>query len=219
MESTRTRRLAITMLTPGQTILGFEVLGALGAGGMAEVYRARDTRLDREVALKVLPADVAADADRRRRLAREAHALAQLNHPHVAQIYGCHENGDSLFLSLELVDGEDLATRLLRGPLPVDEVIAFGRQIAEGLEALHEAGMVHRDLKPANVRITPAGTVKILDFGLAKTASRLDDRAHGVATTVPVEPPITIAGVVLGTPVYMSPEQARGQPVDRRADI
>jgi serine/threonine protein kinase len=156
------------MLHAGQSLTFYEILGPLGVGGMGEVYRARDTRLDREVAIKVLPSELAADESRLLRFEREARTLASLNHPNVGGIHGVDQDGDVRFLALELVPGEDLAQRLLRGPLPVEEAIDVCRQIAEGLEAAHEAGVVHRDLKPANVRITPDGAVKILDFGLAK---------------------------------------------------
>ena len=155
-------------LTAGQSLTFYEILGPLGAGGMGEVFRARDTRLEREVAIKVLPEHFAEDEERLRRFEREAKTLATLHHPNVASIFGIDQEGDTCFLALELVPGEDLATRLKRGPLPVDEAIDVCRQIAEGLEAAHEAGVVHRDLKPANVRVTPSGEVKVLDFGLAK---------------------------------------------------
>lgn len=203
-------------LTPGQSLSFYEILGPLGVGGMGEVYRAKDTRLEREVAIKVLPEELADDGDRMRRFEREAKTLASLNHPNIAGIHGVDEVGDICFLALELVPGEDLVTRLARGPLPVDEAIDVCRQIAEGLEVAHEAGVVHRDLKPANVRITPDGVVKLLDFGLAKPM-------HPQATTGGAAESdsflMTEEGLVLGTPTYMSPEQARGKPVDRRTDI
>ena len=155
-------------LAPGQLLSSFQVLGPLGAGAMGEVYRARDTRLDREVAIKVLPEDLAADPERLARFEREARALASLNHPNVAAIYGVDRVDGVSFLVLELVPGEDLARRLEQGALPIGEALDVGRQIAEGLEAAHEAGVVHRDLKPANLALTPDGVVKILDLGLAK---------------------------------------------------
>jgi len=206
-------------LAAGQSLSFYEILGPLGVGGMGEVYRARDTRLEREVAIKVLPEELADDLDRLRRFEREAKTLASLNHPNVAGIHGVDQEGDVCFLALELVPGEDLATRLERGPLPVDEAIDVCRQIAEGLEAAHDAGVVHRDLKPANVRITPDGVVKVLDFGLAKPMNLPGSGSGTSGTATPDSFVATEEGVVLGTPTYMSPEQARGKPVDRRTDI
>lgn len=205
-------------LDAGQTLAHYEILGPLGAGAMGEVYRGRDTRLEREVAIKVLPEEFAQDEERLQRFAREAKSLASLHHTHVAGIFGLEEQDDVCFLALELVPGEDLATRLARGPLPVDEAIDICRQIAEGMEAAHEAGVVHRDLKPANVRITPDGIAKVLDFGLAKPASP-DGGESGASTAKTDSFLMTREGVVLGTPTYMSPEQARGRQVDRRTDI
>ena len=205
-------------LAAGQTLTHYEILGPLGAGGMGEVYRARDTRLEREVAIKVLPEHFADDEERLRRFEREAKTLASLSHPNVAGIHGIDQVGDTCFLAMELVPGEDLATRLARGRLPVDEALDVCRQIAEGLEAAHEAGVVHRDLKPANVRVTPEGVVKILDFGLAKPI-RPKAREDGTTTAESDSFLVTEEGLVLGTPTYMSPEQARGKPVDRRTDI
>ena len=161
-------------LAPGTRIGVYEIVSPLGAGGMGEVYRATDTRLGRSVALKTLPPEFATDPDRRQRIEREAKTLATLNHPHIAQIYGLEdvpataERPATSALVMELVEGEDLARRLTRGPVPLDEVWPLARQIAEALEAAHEAGIVHRDLKPANIRVTPDGVVKVLDFGLAK---------------------------------------------------
>ena len=205
-------------LSTGQSLSFYEILGPLGAGGMGEVYRARDTRLEREVAIKVLPEEMVDDEERLRRFEREAKTLASLNHTNVAGIHGVDQEEDVCFLALELVPGEDLATRLARGPLPVDEAIDVGRQIAEGLEAAHEAGVVHRDLKPANVRVTPDGVVKLLDFGLAKPTPPEVSKV-GTSTPQPDSFLVTSEGVVLGTPTYMSPEQARGKPVDKRTDI
>ena len=205
-------------LTPGQSLSFYEVLGPLGAGGMGEVYRAKDTRLEREVAIKVLPEELADDEERLRRFEREAKTLASLNHPNVAGIHGVDQEDDVCFLALELVPGEDLAVRLSRGPLAVDEALDVCRQIAEGLEAAHEAGVVHRDLKPANVRVTPEGVVKILDFGLAKPIHPKSTE-EGTSTAESDSFLVTEEGLVLGTPTYMSPEQARGKPVDRRTDI
>jgi serine/threonine protein kinase len=206
-------------LTAGQSLSFYEILGPLGAGGMGEVYHARDTRLERDCAIKVLPEEMAGDEERLRRFEREARTLASLNHLNVAGIHGVDQVDDVCFLALELVPGEDLATRLARGRLPVDEAIDVCRQIAEGLEAAHEAGVVHRDLKPANVRITPEGVVKILDFGLAKPIRPSTSREPGTTTAEPDSFLLTEEGLVLGTPTYMSPEQARGKPVDRRTDI
>jgi len=205
-------------LATGQTLSFYTILGPLGAGGMGEVYRAKDTRLEREVAIKVLPEELADDDERLRRFEREAKTLASLNHSNVAGIHGVDQDGDVCFLALELVPGEDLGEKLSRGGLPVDEALDICRQIAEGLEAAHEAGVVHRDLKPANVRVTPDGVVKILDFGLAKP---IHPRATGEGTSTAESDSflVTEEGLVLGTPTYMSPEQARGKPVDRRTDI
>jgi Tol biopolymer transport system component len=188
---------------------------------MGEVYRATDTKLGRDVALKVLPAEVAQDPERLARFRREAQVLASLNHPNIAAIHGLEEADSQLFLVLELVDGEDLAARLKRGPLPVEEALPVARQIAEGLEEAHEKGIVHRDLKPANVKLTPGGKVKVLDFGLARAYA--GDPASGSSANLSQSPTLahtgTQAGVILGTAAYMSPEQARGKAVDKRADI
>ncbi len=206
------------MTLPAGTRLGpYEILSPLGAGGMGEVYRARDKKLDRDVAIKVLPEAFAADAERLPRFRREAQVLASLNHPHIAAIYGLEESGGIEGLVLELVEGETLAERLAKGAIPVDEALEIARQIAEALEAAHEKGIVHRDLKPANVKITPEGKVKLLDFGLAKALE-----SGGSSPDVSTSPTLTAAtqaGVVIGTAAYMSPEQARGKSVDKRADI
>jgi len=189
---------------------------------MGEVWRARDTTLDREVAIKVLPTAFTSDPERLARFEREARVLASINHPHVAAIHGLHEAGGRRFLSMELVPGEDLAERLSRGPLPVEEAMAVARQIVEALEYAHDRGIVHRDLKPANVKITPEGDVKVLDYGLAKAMAG-DPSLSGPTSTPTMMPTITTAGtaagMILGTAAYMSPEQARGRPVDKRADI
>jgi serine/threonine protein kinase len=155
-------------LDPGSKLGSYEILAPLGAGGMGEVYRAHDAKLGREVAIKVLPAEVAEDDERLARFKREAHVLASLNHPHIAAIHGFEQDGDRPFLVLELVEGETLAERLSRGPLSVEEVVAFAQQMAEALEQAHDKNIVHRDLKPGNVMITPEGNIKVLDFGLAK---------------------------------------------------
>jgi len=207
-------------LTPGQSLSFYEILGPLGAGGMGEVYRAKDTRLDRAVAIKVLPEELADDIDRLRRFDREAKTLASLNHPNVAAIHAIDQVDDTCFIAMELVPGEDLSERLTRGPLSIEEALDVCRQIAEGLEAAHEAGIVHRDLKPANVRITPDGVVKVLDFGLAKPTGPTTGTGSGTSVTAkPDSFLVTEDGLILGTPTYMSPEQARGKPVDRRTDI
>ncbi len=210
-------------LSPGSRLGPYQVVSFLGAGGMGEVYRATDTRLGRDVAIKVLPADVAADRDRVARFRREAQLVASLNHPNVAAIYGIEEVDGAVALALELVDGEDLASRLSSGPIPVDEAIGIARQIAEGLEAAHERGIVHRDLKPGNVIVTKDGVVKILDFGLAKAWSGDGNDASSGGGTLSQSPTMsrhmTEAGMILGTAAYMSPEQARGKPVDKRSDI
>jgi len=205
-------------LDSGTRLGPYEVVGPLGAGGMGEVYRARDTGLKREVALKVLPAAFTTDVDRLTRFQREAELLATLNHPHIAAIYGLHRDAATTALVLELVEGDTLADRIARGPLPIDDAVRIALQIAAALEAAHERGIVHRDLKPANVKIRPDGTVKVLDFGLAKA---LDPAAPASASLSPTitSPAMTHAGVILGTAAYMSPEQARGQAADARSDI
>jgi serine/threonine protein kinase len=207
-------------LEAGRRLGSFEILAPLGAGGMGEVYRATDTKLVREVAIKVLRADVTLDAKRLRRFEQEARLLASLNHPHIAAIHGFEEAGGQPFLVLELVEGEDLKERLARGAIVVDEALEIARQIAEALEGAHDKGIVHRDLKPANVKLTPDGKVKILDFGLAKAwADPVTESSDNQSEAPTLEHTGTLAGVVLGTAAYMSPEQAQGKPVDKRADI
>jgi len=196
----------------------YEVVKLIGAGGMGEVYRARDQRLQRAVALKVLPVEYSSDVERLARLEREARMLAALNHPNIAAIHGLEEAEGKRFLVLELVEGETLAERLKRGRIPLDETLDIGRQIAEGLEAAHEKGIIHRDLKPANIKITPEGKVKILDFGLAK-AFHKEPAVADLTQSPTLTAQMTRPGVILGTVAYMSPEQARGKPVDKRADI
>jgi serine/threonine-protein kinase len=182
------------------------------------VSRARDTKLNREVAIKVLPAELAQDRERVARFRREAQVLASLNHPNIAAIYGLEESAGVVALALELVEGEDLAERLKRGAIPVDEALAMAKQIAEGLEEAHEKGIVHRDLKPANVKVTKDGVVKVLDFGLAKAYE--SEAVEGAVSQSPtMSRHMTQAGIILGTAAYMSPEQARGKPVDKRSDI
>ena len=205
-------------LSAGERLGAFEILGPLGSGGMGEVYRARDTRLDRDIAIKILPVAFAADAERLVRFQREAKVLASLNHPHIAAIYRPANDAEGVqALVMELVEGEDLAQRIARGPIPVDEALPIARQIADALKSAHERGIIHRDLKPANIKLRPDGTAKVLDFGLAKAigASGTLDSVDA-PTTTGLE---TRAGVMLGTPAYSSPEQARGLAVDKRTDI
>jgi Tol biopolymer transport system component len=199
----------------------YEVADKIGEGGMGEVYRARDTKLGRDVALKFLPEALGTDAERLGRFEREARLLAALNHPHIASIYGFEQVDDKRFLVLEMVEGEDLAKRIERGAVPVDEALQISRQVAEALETAHDEGIVHRDLKPGNVVVTPGGAVKVLDFGLAKAwESDADSSSPNLShsPTILSDSP-TMAGVILGTAAYMSPEQARGKTVDRRADV
>ena len=209
-------------IPPGRRIGPYQVGALIGAGGMGEVYRATDTRLGREVAIKILPPDVAADAERLGRFRREAQVLAALNHPNIAAIHGLEDASGTPCLVLELVEGEDLAQRLARGPIPPEEAIEIARKIAEALEEAHDKGIVHRDLKPGNVKVTPDGKVKVLDFGLAK-AFTAAETSGGAASDLSRSPTLvqsgTRAGVILGTAAYMSPEQARGRAVDRRSDI
>ena len=234
-------------LSPGTRIGPYEIISPLGAGGMGEVYRARDTQLDRVVAIKILPEAFAGDPDRLMRFEREAKTLATLNHPHIAQIYGIEkgtvrpnvgsgfsptvgEGSDSpptRALVMELVEGDDLTHRIARGPIPIDDAVAIARQIADALEAAHDRGIVHRDLKPANIKLAADGNVKVLDFGLAKAtgllegdgSSRREAEAEASALRTFTAPDMTRAGVILGTAAYMSPEQARGRVVDKRSDI
>jgi len=205
----------------GKTLAHFKILAHIGTGGMGEVYRAHDTKLDREVALKLLPIEFSKDPERVARFEREATTLAKLQHANIAAIYGFEKDQDRTFLIMELVEGEDLAERLLRGPIPAGEAIGLAAQIAEGLEAAHALGIVHRDLKPANIKITPTGDVKLLDFGLARAYA--DDGSSSTSLEISNSPTITAAmtmqGVILGTAAYMSPEQARGKSIDRQADI
>ena len=227
------------MIETGVRVGPYQILCSLGAGGMGEVYRARDTKLNRDVAIKVLLPAVANDPDRLARFSRDAQVLASLNHPNIAAIYGLEEgpaeagrhigtNVASGFsritaLVMELVEGEDLSQRIARGPIPVDEALPIARQIAEALEAAHEHGIIHRDLKPANIKVRPDGTVKVLDFGLAKAmdqGSGIGDQGSGGAANSPtLSIHATEAGIILGTAAYLSPEQARGIAVDKRADV
>ena len=210
------------MALPPDTRLGsYEIVSLLGEGGMGQVYRARDTRLGRDVAIKILPDEFAADPDRLMRFEREARALATLNHPHIAQVYGLESSGASHAIVMELVEGEDLAERISRGPLLLDEAILIAKQIADALESAHEQGIIHRDLKPANIKLRDDGTVKVLDFGLAKALDR-DPRLGNAGTRLAVtvtSPAVTAAGIILGTAAYMAPEQAKGRSLDARTDI
>ena len=207
-------------LAAGTSLGHYTITAPLGAGGMGEVYRAQDTKLDREVAIKVLPEGFAADEERVARFEREAKSLAALNHPNIATIFGFELEGDTHFLVMELVEGEDLAERMRRRTIPVDEAIPLFVQLAEGLEAAHEKGIIHRDLKPANLMITDDGRLKILDFGLAKALevapveASLDQSQSPTMTAA-----ATMRGEIMGTAAYMSPEQARGKQADRRSDI
>ena len=201
----------------GKTLSHYKVIEKIGQGGMGEVYRAEDTNLSREVAIKVLPEQFTQDPQRLARFEREAKLLASLNHPNIAAIYGLEEADGVRFLALELVPGETLQERVAKGPVPVEEALEVCRQIAEGVEAAHEKGVIHRDLKPANVKVTPEGKVKILDFGLAK-AFEAETPVTDISQSPTLTEEMTRAGVILGTAAYMSPEQARGKPVDKRAD-
>jgi serine/threonine protein kinase len=205
----------------GRRIGAYQFLAPIGAGGMGEVYRARDTRLGREVAIKILPHAFTADADRLARFEREARVLASLNHPHIAAIHGVEESDGLRALVLELVEGETLAQRIAacKTGLPVKEALDIARQIADALEAAHEKGIVHRDLKPANIKITPQGVVKVLDFGLAKLEAKSGGGAEGFSESPTIAVNDTREGLIVGTAAYMSPEQARGQVVDKRTDI
>src|SRR5512141_980596 len=225
-------RPSLMTISSGTRLGPYEILAPIGAGGMGEVYRARDPRLAREVALKVLPEEFFEGEERRQRFEREARLLAALNHPAIAAIYSFEEIPSSSssssssssrhLLTMELVEGEDLAQRIASGPLPLEESLSYARQIAEALEAAHEKGIVHRDLKPANVKVTPDGQIKLLDFGLAKIFEG-DPAKPGSGAPITESPTLTArgtaAGMILGTAAYMSPEQARGKPVDKRTDV
>jgi serine/threonine protein kinase len=213
---TRGRQCASGM--SGQRIASYELIEKVGSGGMGDVYRARDRKLDRDIALKILPDGFASDPDRLARFTREAKTLASLNHPNIAQVYDAGQEGGSAFIAMEFVAGEDLAARISRGAMPWREVMPLARQIADALAAAHDAGIVHRDLKPANIRVRDDGTVKVLDFGLAKGAPH-DTSSNSDSAATRTSPAMTAMGLILGTAAYMSPEQARGRPVDRRADV
>jgi serine/threonine-protein kinase len=206
-------------LAPGTRLGAYEILSLIGSGGMGEVYRARDSRLNREVAIKVLPADVAADHDRLARFEREAQVLASLNHPNIAQIHGVDDSSGTPALVMELVEGPTLADRIAKGPIPLDETLPIAKQIAEALEAAHEQGIIHRDLKPANIKVRPDGTVKVLDFGLAKALESPSVAKPGVTQSPTLTFAGTQVGLILGTAAYMAPEQIKGRPADQRSDL
>jgi serine/threonine protein kinase len=202
----------------GKTLAHYEITSQIGKGGMGEVYKAKDQRLGRDVAIKVLPEEFAKDSDRVARFQREAKLLASLNHPNIASIHGLEESDGIHFLVLELVEGDTLAERIKGGPIPVEKSLKLALQIAEALEAAHEKGVIHRDLKPANIKVTPDGKVKVLDFGLAKAFAGEQVEVN-LSHSPTLSEAATMQGVILGTAAYMSPEQARGKPVDKRTDI
>jgi eukaryotic-like serine/threonine-protein kinase len=213
-------------LTPGTRLGAYEISAQIGEGGMGQVFRATDTKLKRQVAIKILSPSLAADHDLLARFRREAEVLASLNHPHIAGIYGLEESPPAgsgqpgiTALVMELVDGEDLSQRIARGAIPIDEALPIAKQIADALEAAHERGIVHRDLKPANIKLRPDGTVKVLDFGLAKALEPVLAQTNAAQSPAVTSPAMTRLGVILGTAAYMSPEQARGRAVDKRSDI
>jgi serine/threonine protein kinase len=204
-------------LTTGTQLGSYEVLSLLGRGGMGEVYRARDTKLKREVAIKTLPEEFSRDPERLARFQREAEALAVLNHPNIAHVYGLEESPNTRCIVMELVEGETLQQRLTRGAIPVEEALQIAKQIAEALEAAHERGIIHRDLKPGNIMLTADGKVKVLDFGLAKALQA--QQPSNLTNSPTLASAASMPGVVLGTAAYMSPEQARGQNADHRSDV
>ena len=208
-------------LTPGTRLGPYEINGQIGVGGMGEVYRATDTNLGRQVAIKVLPEVFAHDPDRLARFEREAKTLASLNHPNIAQIHGLEKSGGKTALVMELVEGATLAHRIAQGAIPIDEALPIAKQIAEALETAHEQSIIHRDLKPANIKVRPDGTVKVLDFGLAKALEPTGAMSPSVSQSPTITSPamMTGMGVILGTAAYMAPEQAKGQPADHRSDV
>src|SRR4051794_27950741 len=208
-------------MTPGTRLGAYEITAQIGEGGMGQVFRATDTKLKRQVAIKILPPSFATDHDRLARFQREAEVLASLNHPNIAAIYGLEEGGGTTALVMELVDGEDLSERISDGPIPIAEALAIAKQIAEALEAAHEQGIIHRDLKPANIKVREDGTVKVLDFGLAKALEPASAQSAALTNSPTITSPamMTGVGVLLGTAAYMSPEQAKGKPTDKRSDI
>src|SRR5262245_25955601 len=210
----------------GMDLGAYKIVSLIGTGGMGEVYRATDTNLGRDVAIKVLPEAFAQDPERIARFEREARTLASLNHPNIAIIHGLEKSHGTYALVMELVEGEDLSERIARGPIPLDEALPIAKQIAEALEAAHEQGIIHRDLKPANIKVRRDGAVKVLDFGLAKLAEATPAAAAAtgpsplsMSPTITSPAMMTGVGVLLGTAAYMSPEQARGKPADKRSDI
>jgi len=209
-------------LRVGGRLGGYEITASIGEGGMGQVFRARDTRLHRDVALKVLPDAFASDPGRLARFTREARTLASLNHANIAHIHGLEESGQVRAIVMEIVEGEVLSRRIARGALPLDQALPIARQIADALEAAHDQGVVHRDLKPANIMVRPDGVVKVLDFGLAKAidpSAASSDAAVNAPTVTSPALTLTVRGTILGTAAYMAPEQARGLAVDRRADL
>jgi serine/threonine protein kinase len=207
-------------LQPGTALGSYTVTAKIGEGGMGEVYRARDTKLDRDVALKVLPEAFTADPDRLGRFEREAKVLASLNHPNIGGIHGLEDSDGVKALVLELIEGPTLANRIKQGPIPIDEALPIAKQIAGALEAAHGQGVIHRDLKPANIKVKPDGTVKVLDFGLAKALQpEVADPNLSLSPTISLTAAATQMGMVIGTAAYMAPEQAKGRPVDKRADV
>ena len=213
-------------LSPSVRLGAYEIVTLIGAGGMGEVYRAKDTKLGRDVALKILPASVTDDPERIARFRREAQVLASLNHPHIAAIYGFDDSGDTHALVLELVEGPTLADRIAKGPVPLEEALQIAQQIADALENAHEQGIIHRDLNPSNIKVRDDGTVKVLDFGLAKALepsdpARLGGGASGLTQSPTITTPAMMTGIgtILGTAAYMSPEQAKGRPADKRSDV
>jgi len=207
-------------LAPGTRIGVYQITASIGEGGMGQVYRATDTTLSRQVAIKILPDTFASDPDRMARFEREAKTLGSLNHANIAAIYGFEKSAGLSALVMELVEGEDLSQRITRGAIPLDEALPIARQLADALEAAHEQGIIHRDLKPANVKVRPDGMVKMLDFGLAKATEPTAGSSSSVSMSPTLAAPaMTQAGMILGTAAYMAPEQARGKAVDKRADI
>ena len=207
-------------LSSGTKLGPYEITAQIGEGGMGEVYQATDTKLKRQVAIKVLPESVAGDSERLARFQREAEVLASLNHPNIAAIHGLEDSDGTKALVMELVEGPTLADRIARGAIPVDEALPIAKQIAEALEAAHERGIIHRDLKPANIKLRPDGTVKVLDFGLAKAMEQPGVASPSVSQSPTITTPaMTQMGMILGTAAYMSPEQAKGRAADKRSDV
>jgi serine/threonine protein kinase len=211
----------LVALGPGTRLGVYEILSLLGSGGMGEVWRARDVKLQRDVAIKVLPQALCDDPERLARFEREAQTLAALSHPNIAHVHGFDDANGVPALIMELVEGPTLADRVARGSIPLDEALPIARQIAEGLEAAHEQGIIHRDLKPANIKVREDGTVKILDFGLAKALEPKQPSGVNVTQSLTITTPAMMTGVgaILGTAAYMSPEQAKGRPADKRSDM